>query len=80
METENTIEVAALMAIRSARADGAHKYGPDSWRDESIRNQLDHINAHLGNVRQGLDDEDHLAHLLCRAAIAAALRLEGASA
>ena len=75
MQTENAIEEAALQAIRAARRDGATKYGPDSWMGESVWNQLDHINALLGNVRQGNEEEDHLGHLLCRAAIAVALRI-----
>jgi hypothetical protein len=66
---------AAADAIVSALADGARggKHPAGSWRKETIAEQLWHIEGHIVRHRRGDLDEHHLAHLLCRAAIAYAL-------
>jgi len=67
---------AANRAISRALADGDRggKHPPGSWMEESIDEQLKHIEAHIARHDGGERSEDHLAHIVCRAAIAFALR------
>ena len=62
-------------AIRDGDGDGKHEAG--SWMSETIEHQLKHIEAHITAVQCGDRNEDHLAHLVFRAAIAFALRQRG---
>src|SRR5438105_8346039 len=67
---------AAACAVNNALCDG-HRGGKPSagsWRDETIDNQLKHIERHITAFQCGDQNEDHLAHIVCRAAIAMALR------
>lgn len=69
---------AVLATVREARASG--KYGPYAWLGESEANQVHHAFEHYwelekkyGGFTMLQPDEDHLAHLLTRGAILAAL-------
>ena len=63
-------------AISRALADGDRnaKHAPGSWIKETMDEQLKHIEAHITQYECGDRNEDHLAHIVCRAAIAFALR------
>jgi|SRR6516162_6831119 hypothetical protein len=65
--------VAAVDAVVIALLDGDGKHGPGSWMGETIENQLRHIENHIVNYELGAGDENHLANIVCRAAIAFAL-------
>jgi hypothetical protein len=69
---------AANRAISKALADGDKqgKHAPGSWMSENMSNQLNHIQAHIMDYRMGDAAEDHLGHIVCRAAIAFALAEE----
>lgn len=69
---------AVLATVRAARASG--KYGPYAWLGETEENQVHHAFEHVrelekkyGKSTMRQPDEDHLAHLLTRGAILAAL-------
>lgn len=79
---------AAIQAIIHARVDGqsSGKHSPESWQEETIENQVEHLSIHADNVYTDLlniyhTQEKHDAkfnlqeaeHALCRLAIAIAL-------
>lgn len=64
----------AVRALSSALADGDEKHPPGSWMTETFGHQLDHLQSHLAGIYAADDGEDHLAHLICRAVIARALK------
>jgi hypothetical protein len=66
--------VAAQTAVNSSLFDGFSKHPPGSWREGTIGDQLKRIEAHITQYQCGDRSEDHLAHIVCRAAIAFALR------
>lgn len=67
---------AAVDALNIATSDGDRngKHYPGEWMTESIDEQIRHIEAHVIAYICGDSHEDHLSHILCRAAIAVALR------
>ena len=71
---------AAAEAISSGLRDGkvSGKHAAGSYRLESIEHQLRHIEAHITAHQCGDRSEDHLAHIVCRAAFAVALRIQEA--
>jgi hypothetical protein len=86
LEDYLALRAVAQHAILSALKDGdkGGKHPPGSWRKESVPEQLYHIDAHVKNHciefllahvngRAAVSDEDHLTHILCRAAISIAL-------
>jgi len=56
----------AKRALAVARRVGVRRYGPSTWKDVSLREHVEHAQAHLINFRAGSIDEDHLAHAICR--------------
>jgi hypothetical protein len=50
------------------------KHPAGSWMSENIAEQLKHIESHITAELCGDHAEDHLAHIVCRAAIAFALK------
>ncbi|HKD77360.1 MAG TPA: dATP/dGTP diphosphohydrolase domain-containing protein [Ktedonobacterales bacterium] len=66
----------AIEALDDALRDGDRggKHPPGSWRSGTAEEQMQHIAAHLYAYYHGDRSEDHLGHILCRAAIAIALR------
>lgn len=70
------IYTAAFNAIHSARMDGqkSGKHSPESWKEETIDNQLEHAANHIMNMEPRKGFNIHEAeHALCRLAIAIAL-------
>jgi hypothetical protein len=67
---------AAAEAISDALDDGERsvKHGGGSWPIETVDEQLRHIEAQITAWQCGDRNEDHLSHIVCRAAIAYALR------
>lgn len=62
----------AIDAISVARRAG-RRYRVESWREQGMSIHLDHAQEHLYARRAFAKDEDHLAHLICRAVMAKAL-------
>lgn len=71
-------------ALSIARRIGVPKYGPSSWRNITVQEHLEHASKHIYNARkqaperliEGMivdDNEDHLAHAICRLVMAKAL-------
>lgn len=73
-------------AVYVARRIGVPRYGPSSWRDVSIQEHLEHASKHIYQARKQIpkstnnsnrliidDDEDHLAHAICRLVMAKVL-------
>lgn len=75
---------AAIEALLVARRIGVPKYGPSSWRDVSVQEHLEHASRHIYQARKQVpirliegiivDDEDHLAHAICRLVMVKALQ------
>lgn len=74
----------AVEALSVARTIGVPRYGPSSWRDVPVQEHLEHASKHIYNARkqapirlmEGMiinDDEDHIAHAICRLVMARAL-------
>lgn len=70
----NEIMDAAALVINAVLHEGAAKGYTDEWRHQSIDEHLKHIEAHITAHQCGDQNEDHLGHILCRAAMACALR------
>jgi hypothetical protein len=49
---------------------GAKKYAPDNWRGIALHDHLNHVAVHLYAYLSGDTSDDHLGHMLCRAAMA----------
>jgi hypothetical protein len=66
---------AAAGAINDELADGDRggKHRAGSWLIETVEEQLRHIEVHITQYQCGDRNEDHLSHIICRAAIAYAL-------
>ncbi len=62
----------AVRAITKAMGDGEATHPPGFW--QTYDEQIDHLREHLRLLAAADDGEDHLAHLICRAVIARALR------
>lgn len=61
----------AIRAIDRILEVGAKQgYLPGSWRQESYEHHLGKAIHHAGRAIEGCADEDHLAHALCRLAMA----------
>jgi hypothetical protein len=71
----------AANATLGAPADGNRggKHPAGAWRGESIDEQITHIQQHIAAPQRGVLNEDHLTHIVCRAAIAMALQEREAS-
>lgn len=63
----------AMFEMTRILREGAVKYGIDNWRkipcEEHINHMLIHAYAHLAGDTQ----DDHLAHMMCRAMFAVAM-------
>jgi hypothetical protein len=64
---------AAIAAMARATRDGERGGKSGTWVTETIEHQLRRIGAHITAYQCGDRNEDHLSHILCRAAIACAL-------
>jgi hypothetical protein len=64
---------ASTFALERALGDGDADHPVGSWMQVSIEEHLKHIDAHLTAWQCGDRSEDHLSHILCRAAAACAL-------
>lgn len=72
---------AATSAISVARRIGVPRYGSSSWRDVLVQEHLEHASRHVYQERKDTrpydvydSTEDHLAHAICRLAMAKALQ------
>jgi hypothetical protein len=65
---------AAAGTLNDALADGDGKHRAGSRLIETVEEQLRHIEAHITAYQYGDQNEDHLSRIICRAAIACALR------
>lgn len=76
-ECQSLINI-AIEAISIARRIGVPRYGPSSWRDISVQEHLEHASKHVYQARKfyvdNAEDEDHLAHAICRLVMAKALQ------
>jgi hypothetical protein len=57
-------------ALKDGESTGKHA---GHWRNTTVEEQLKHIEAHITQYQCGDRGEDHLAHIVCRAAIACVL-------
>jgi hypothetical protein len=74
-ENYRALVLAPMTAVRNALRDGDRGgKEPGSWRGETVEDQLKHIERHVTQYQCGDRNEDHLSHIVCRAAIAFALR------
>jgi hypothetical protein len=66
---------AAECAISAAFRDGDRggEHSPGSWMAETVHEQFRHIEIHIAQYQIGDRAADHLAHIVCRAVIAATL-------
>lgn len=67
----------AIAVIAKVLEENSSKYKPSSWRELPITNHVLHAFQHLEVVHfkeQNKTGEDHLAHALCRLAMAIAVR------
>lgn len=51
-------------------ADKYNKYGLENWRNIPVREHLNHLITHVYAFLAGNDEDDHLAHAMCRAMFA----------
>lgn len=75
-EADETLLVkAATIAIRRALDDGERSgKSPGAWLDEAVTQQLRRAEAHIvAQLCNQNTAEDHLAHIICRAAMSYAL-------
>lgn len=56
---------------------GAKKYGENNWRRIPVNEHLNHMIMHAYAFIAGDTQENHLAHVLCRAMFAQAILLQG---
>jgi hypothetical protein len=70
-------KTALVAALEDGQCEGKV---PGARVSETIDEQLKHIEAHITQYQCGDRNEDHLAHIVCRAAIACALRERASSA
>ncbi|MBE3604145.1 hypothetical protein IMX07_10970 [bacterium] len=67
----NDLAFACARALDIALKDGAKKFAPGAWRAVAIADHLRHARDH---AHRGVSEREyrrtHLAHLLCRAAMA----------
>jgi hypothetical protein len=81
------IDPNALEALAAIHHRGAVKYTPDNWRSIDTEEHLNHAMHHitqgmkiLTGRRRGMymprDQEDHLAHALCRLTFALAMEIQ----
>lgn len=79
-----TLLTAVQDTLGIARHIGVPKYGPSSWRNVSVQEHLEHASKHIYQARrqaperliEGMiidDNEDHIAHAICRLVMAKAL-------
>ena len=71
------LDARALMAAAKVLHHGATKYGAGNWRDLPIHDHLNHLLAHTYAYLAGDQQDDHLAHVLCRALFALGCELDG---
>lgn len=60
----------AVGAIKIARRVGVPRYGPSSWKEIHTQEHIFHAVNHLHSET---NDEDHLAHAICRLVMARAI-------
>jgi hypothetical protein len=78
----NDMSMACAAALDIALKDGDRhdplcggpNHAPGSRMDETVGEQLKHIETHITQYQCGDRNEDHLAHIIWRAAIAVALK------
>lgn len=65
----------AIEGLTQARRDGARAeaWTPESYKEQPLLEQLNHAAVHVYSAQAGAKDEDHLAHLICRAVMALAV-------
>jgi hypothetical protein len=60
----------AMRRLGKVLAYGANKYGDDNWHGIPLKAHLNHLIRHAIEYLAGDKSEDHLGHVLCRAAMA----------
>lgn len=68
-------ELATILieALAKARQDGAtshDEWAPESYKEQSRSEHLEHALIHVICAKRGDVDEDHIAHAVCRLAMA----------
>jgi len=61
------IDHGAMFAMAKVMAEGVKTHGRDTWRKLTAEEQYDHMDQHARAYLMGDTQEDHLAHMLCRA-------------
>lgn len=60
----------AMRRLAKVLAYGAAKYSDDNWHGIPTRSHINHLIRHVIEYLAGDKSEDHLGHVLCRAAMA----------
>jgi hypothetical protein len=68
------IDAKAIFELAAVLKRGADKYGVDNWRAIPTESHLNHMIQHAYAYLAGDTSDDHLAHALCRAMMALAMR------
>jgi hypothetical protein len=64
------LAAAAIGALNLALRDGDAHHPAGSWKRETAENHLDHLYRHALCMVHGFEPgEDHLTHIVCRAAM-----------
>ncbi len=61
------IDPGAMFAMARVMAEGEKTHGTDTWRFLTPQQQYDHMEQHALAYLAGDKQEEHLAHMLCRA-------------
>jgi hypothetical protein len=60
----------AMFELAKVMEHGAQKYAPRNWYKIPLESHLNHLLMHMNAYLAGNRDEDHLSHVLARAAMA----------
>lgn len=60
----------AMRRLARVLAYGARKYSDNNWHGIPTKSHLNHLIRHVIEYMSGDTSEDHLGHVLCRAAMA----------
>lgn len=66
------LDAKAMLRLAAIAGRGAEKYGVDNWRKLSINDNINRALVHLYAYLAGDQQDDHLAHALCRVLFATA--------